>query len=131
MGKDEFASSNLASNSRRVLSFDCFRWKPGTFPFFCLFAGGISNNSLRVVNEVAHLVKKILSEGRCVRINLPKTSGSIRSMFVRPEGHTKPIIAMTANAIADSSLDAGMNSHLAKPIIMDEVIKVIARNPAR
>lgn len=38
---------------------------------------------------------------------------------------------MTANAFAEdvqASLDAGMNGHLSKPIVMDEVIKTIARN---
>lgn len=38
---------------------------------------------------------------------------------------------MTANAFAEdvkASLDAGMNGHLAKPIVMDEVVKAIARN---
>ena len=44
---------------------------------------------------------------------------------------TIPIIAMTANAFAEdvqASLDAGMNGHLSKPIVVDEVIKTIARN---
>ena len=38
---------------------------------------------------------------------------------------------MTANAFAEdvqASLEAGMNGHLAKPIVMEEVIKTIARN---
>lgn len=38
---------------------------------------------------------------------------------------------MTANAFAEdvqASLDAGMNGHLSKLIVMDEVIKTIARN---
>ena len=41
-----------------------------------------------------------------------------------------PIIAMTANAFAEDvqrCLDAGMNAHLSKPIVMDEVIKTILR----
>ena len=45
-----------------------------------------------------------------------------------------PIIAMTANAFAEdvqASLDAGMNGHLSKPIVMDEVVKTIARNTNR
>ena len=40
-------------------------------------------------------------------------------------------IAMTANAFAEdvkASLDAGMNGDLSKPIVMDEVVKAIARN---
>ena len=38
---------------------------------------------------------------------------------------------MTANVFAEDvqvSPDAGMNGHLAKPIVMDEVVKAIARN---
>ena len=37
-----------------------------------------------------------------------------------------PIIAMTANSFAEdvqASLDAGMNAHLSKPIVIEEVIK--------
>ena len=55
----------------------------------------------------------------------------IRSLQNRPDGGEIPIIAMTANAFAEdvqASLDAGMNGHLSKPIVMDEVIKTIARN---
>jgi len=39
-------------------------------------------------------------------------------------------IAMTANSFAEdvqASLDAGMNAHLSKPIVIDEVIKTILR----
>ena len=56
---------------------------------------------------------------------------AIRNLQNRPDGEEIPIIAMTANAFAEdvqASLDAGMNGHLSKPIVMDEVIKTIARN---
>ena len=52
----------------------------------------------------------------------------------RPDARQIPIIAMTANAFAEdvqASLDAGMNGHIAKPIVMDEVKKAIARNMNR
>ena len=52
----------------------------------------------------------------------------------RPDALRIPIIAMTANAFVEdvqASLDAGMNGHLSKPIVMDEVVKAIARNISR
>ena len=69
-------------------------------------------------------------------VMMPKMNGyeatkAIRRLDDRPDGRTIPIIAMTANAFAEdvqASLDAGMNGHLSKPIVMDEVIKTIARN---
>ncbi len=48
----------------------------------------------------------------------------------RPDGRRIPIIAVTANAFAEdvqASLDAGMNGHLSKPLVMDEVLKTISR----
>lgn len=49
----------------------------------------------------------------------------------RPDAKTVPIIAMTANAFAEDAekcLAAGMNAHLAKPIVIDSVVKVIVEN---
>lgn len=60
-----------------------------------------------------------------------ETANAIRTMKGGPDGRTIPIIAMKANAFAEDvqkSLDAGMNGHLSKPIVMDEVVKTIARN---
>ena len=69
-------------------------------------------------------------------IMMPNMNGyeatkAIRALQNRPDARTIPIIAMTANAFAEdvqASLDAGMNDHLSKPIVMEEVIKAIARN---
>ena len=68
-------------------------------------------------------------------IMMPEMSGyeatrAIRSMADRPDGATIPIIAITANAFAEdiqASLDAGMNSHIAKPLQMDEIVKIIEK----
>lgn len=41
------------------------------------------------------------------------------------------LFAMTANAFAEdvqALLDAGRNGHIAKPIVMEEAVKAIARN---
>ena len=75
-------------------------------------------------------------DGILMDIQMPEMNGyeatkAIRSLDDRPDGRTIPIIAMTANAFAEdvqASLDAGMNGHLSKPIVMDEVVKTIARN---
>ncbi|MGN0009330.1 MAG: ATP-binding protein [Desulfovibrionaceae bacterium] len=69
-------------------------------------------------------------------IMMPRMDGyeaarAIRAMDGRPDGGTIPIIAMTANAFAEdvqASLEAGMNDHLAKPIVMDEVVRTISRH---
>ena len=69
-------------------------------------------------------------------IMMPQMNGfeatkAIRRMENRPDGACIPIIAMTANAFAEdvkASLDAGMNGHLSKPIVMDEVVKTIGLN---
>ena len=67
---------------------------------------------------------------------MPKKNGyeatrAIRSLHGRPDACAIPIIAMTANAFVEdvqASLDAGMNGHLAKPIVMEEVTKTILMN---
>jgi CheY-like chemotaxis protein len=46
----------------------------------------------------------------------------------RPDAKTVPIIAMTANTFEDdidSALAAGMNAHIAKPIDVEQIKKVI------
>ena len=56
---------------------------------------------------------------------------TIRQLPDRPDGKTIPIIAMTANAFAEDvqkCLNAGMNAHLAKPIVIDTVTKAIVEN---
>lgn len=73
----------------------------------------------------------ILMDVMMPKMNGYKAAMAIRSLDDRPDGRTIPIIAMTANAFAEdvqASLDAGMNGHLSKPIVMDEVVKTIARN---
>ena len=69
-------------------------------------------------------------------IMMPEMSGyeataCIRAMQDRLDARRIPIIAMTANAFAEdvqASLDAGMNGHLSKPIVMEEITEVIVSN---
>ena len=69
-------------------------------------------------------------------IMMPEMNGyeatkAIRSMPSRPDAVRIPIIAMTANAFAEdvqASFDAGMNGHLSKPIVMEDIIQVISRS---
>ena len=73
----------------------------------------------------------ILMDIMMPRLNGYEATKQIRSMENRPDAVTIPIIAMTANAFAEdiqASLDAGMNAHIAKPLVMEEVIKVISAN---
>lgn len=70
-------------------------------------------------------------------IMMPKMDGlqaakAIRAMQTeRPDAEEIPIIALSANAFAEdvqTSLDAGMNGHISKPLNVAEVAKAIARN---
>ena len=73
----------------------------------------------------------ILMDIMMPEMNGYEATAAIRSLPNRPDAMLIPIIAMTANAFAEdvqASLDAGMNGHLSKPIVIDEVIKAIARN---
>ena len=72
----------------------------------------------------------ILMDIMMPQLNGYEATQAIRSIADRPDGRTIPIVAMTANAFAEdiaAAHAAGMNGHLAKPIDMDEVVKVICR----
>ena len=76
----------------------------------------------------------ILMDIMMPEMNGYEASTAIRKLPNHPDALCIPIIAMTANAFAEdvqASLDAGMNGHLSKPIIMDEVVKAVSRNISR
>ena len=76
----------------------------------------------------------ILMDIMMPRMNGYEATAAIRAIRERPDARSIPIIAMTANAFAEdvqASLEAGMNGHLAKPIVLEEVVRTIAAHLAR
>lgn len=72
----------------------------------------------------------ILMDVMMPNLNGYEATRRIRALEGRPDGQSIPIIAMTANAFAEdvqASVDAGMDAHIAKPLVIDEVIRTIAR----
>ena len=67
-------------------------------------------------------------------LRMPEMSGyeaarAIRSLD-RPDARSVPIVAMTADAFAEDrqrAREAGMDAHVAKPIDVGEVLRVLAR----
>ena len=65
-------------------------------------------------------------------VQMPRMNGYEASRAIRaldhPDAGAVPIIAMTANAYQEdiqNALDAGMNSHLAKPVDMEKVMRLL------
>ena len=66
-------------------------------------------------------------------VQMPEVDGLQATRMIRalniPQAATIPIIAMTANVFKEDieqCLDAGMNGHLGKPIVMKEVMKILS-----
>ena len=82
-------------------------------------------------NQPAGTFDVVLMDIMMPRMNGYEATKSIRHMENRPDGAKIPILAMTANAFAEdiqAAMDAGMNAHLAKPIVIDTVTKAILAN---
>jgi CheY-like chemotaxis protein len=67
-------------------------------------------------------------------IQMPVMGGYEASVEIRkldrPDAHSLPIVALTANAFKediDKAIAGGMNSHIAKPVEMDKVVEVLFR----
>ncbi|MFP4146330.1 MAG: response regulator [Halorhodospira sp.] len=70
----------------------------------------------RLANETYDLV--------LMDIQMPELDGLSATRQLRAAGHTLPVLAMTAHALAgdaDKSLEAGMDEHITKPIDPDEL----------
>jgi PAS domain S-box-containing protein len=62
-------------------------------------------------------------------MNMPEMDGCEATQILRERGYDRPILALTANAMADDKercLAAGCDSHLSKPIDRAKLIKAIA-----
>lgn len=71
----------------------------------------------------------ILMDIMMPRMNGYDAARAIRSMKNRADSGTIPIIAMSANDLDEdvkASLDAGMDAHIAKPLIIEDVIRLLA-----
>ncbi|MDO4501314.1 MAG: transporter substrate-binding domain-containing protein [Erysipelotrichaceae bacterium] len=81
-------------------------------------------------NNPADTFDVILMDIMMPNMNGYEATKAIRNLDNRPDGKTIPIIAMTANAFAEDvqqSIEAGMDGHIAKPLVVDEVLKTISR----
>ncbi|MDD6505329.1 MAG: ATP-binding protein, partial [Lachnospiraceae bacterium] len=81
------------------------------------------------VNNPAGTFDLILMDIMMPVMNGYDATRAIRGIGDRADASTIPIIAVTANAFAEdaqNAMDAGMDAHLAKPLVMDEVTKTIA-----
>lgn len=82
-------------------------------------------------NHPAGTYDVILMDIMMPEMNGYEAAKAIRDLENRPDGKEIPIIATTANAFVEdiqAALDAGMNGHLAKPLNMEEVKKMILVN---
>lgn len=86
-------------------------------------------------NAAPHTYDAILMDVMMPEMNGLEATRCIRAFEGKGPDEGTPIIAMTANVFADdvkSCLDAGMNSHVGKPlemkILMREILKYTSRN---
>lgn len=89
------------------------------------------------ITNKAEKAAKFQDAGKAWRVlttQMPNVNGIDAAKRIRglnfERAQTIPIIAMTANALStdvEKSIEAGMNEHLAKPVDMDELLKVLSR----
>jgi len=63
-------------------------------------------------------------------VQMPEMDGFAAAKELRRRGSAVPIVALTANALAgdrERCLDAGMNDYLSKPIVEEELVRVLDR----
>jgi CheY-like chemotaxis protein len=67
-------------------------------------------------------------------MHMPEMDGLEATRHIRqnPQWQTLPIVAMTANVLAqdrDACREAGMNDYLSKPFKLDQLVQTIRRQP--
>ena len=80
-------------------------------------------------------VKVLMAEDNDLNAEIAEVQLEVCGMQVTRAADGKEVVDIFANHPANAfaedvqaSMDAGMNGHLSKPIVMDEVTKAIARN---
>jgi PAS domain S-box-containing protein len=82
--------------------------------------------------EALEILTRERFDGVLMDCQMPVMDGfaATRTLRERPELRELPVIAMTANAMVgdrERALAAGMNDHIAKPIVIDEMFSTLAR----
>ena len=84
----------------------------------------VENGRLAVDEAEAKVFDVILMD-----MNMPEMDGYAATRMLRERGYRRPILALTANAMADDNarcLEAGCDEHLPKPINRRQLIRTVA-----
>jgi PAS domain S-box-containing protein len=82
--------------------------------------------------EALEMLARERYDGVLMDCQMPVLDGyeATRQLRRQPQWHDLPVIAMTANALLgdrERALAAGMNDHIVKPIVVDEMYETLAR----
>jgi CheY-like chemotaxis protein len=82
--------------------------------------------------EALEMLERARYDGVLMDCQMPVLDGyeATRRLRQRPQWRDLPVIAMTANALVgdrEKALAAGMNDHIVKPIVVDEMYSTLAR----
>jgi len=82
--------------------------------------------------QALEILKRERFDGVLMDCQMPVMDGYAATRTLRewPQTRELPVIAMTANAMVgdrEKALAAGMNDHIAKPIVIDEMFSTLAR----